>query len=1196
MAKLSCLHISDLHIGDSKYDEDLQRLSIQVTSDLKDKNKSIDAIIVSGDIFDGKSKNDKIVDDAVSFFKDLMHKLNETFNSYLTQNDFVFVPGNHDIERIEHIKDFFPTYRKFLEKFHTQDSYEKLYDKNDLFTVRVYKEKRIAIIGLNSCWIEQKKIDKNELKWQDNLNFEALGISPEIEQRIKEQILNSQKEFIEKSWNDYGYIKSQQVYDAFKKLKDEIKDEKYTIVTAFHHHFYPFPEKYGKSNDISIIKNFDEIIRELSRYNVKIVLHGHKHVPIQRPIITDKYFTEPSSTMYAFSAGSLGSKRTDNMSFQVVELYSPDEYLTTRINRFDYALDQLLDVKEIQIPPKKYENGTYIEILDILKTENKNLYEMYINIFDSDNIFSEHSVDKIVDNISKTITKFESTRNKLKENTEYIFYILIAILYRIAILSKLRDNRELENTLNKLNEFIENQTENKEYSKELIELLSQNKIKLFKELSKKIIDMPNFSRFKSLTSFIVTTLYFTDLFLTLKKYGEFYYKEEKINHKINIKLQDDKFHIPVTSIQINSEEDRRTAIVNFTCDNPTVHKIAVLIVKDFEDTINSIEDCFKEIGLKIYYIRPSVEKKGYDMDNYNFEAYIPTLLPLLTGDNLYKQKEVFIRELIQNSYDAIELRSKLEPNKDFDKTIYIKFGKEKDANGKDRKYISIKDNGTGMDIFKIERYFTSIGRSFYQSDEFIELQSDKNIEYKAVSNFGIGFLSSFMVANEINVKTNSYIESEKGLNIDIPNYEGCFFIKKDISSEIGTTITLYELNQKDIKKKLDEEKIINYIKDIFQDFSLDINITSSNGEIIKINKFNLKEEFLKSNEKFLYIPFSEKGLVSIKYEDIKNLIKENTHPYGVIIVLSKLKYNYIYKNISIKEFNSGIRITDVTTKLLPFIYETIYCFPSSYLQLDVSREKINNFRATDKGKEFLQKEKFRTELSNLLIKQALEAIKYIKKEDKNEKLSYINNIYKYCKELNSKDDSIYKELYAFRINFDKNNLIIDIVSIDNTNDTNYWYIFPDKLKTMNEVISKEILINNILDSFYKSYKNNIEQKDEIIFLIRMLEEFQERFTREFQERLERKLQERFTREVQERFARDFEERFEERFKERFTRNFNNKLKNKSIINSMQCLLISIESLKKKDYNTIIVGSFIIEKILSENINISEIKNTIYKIY
>ena len=93
---------------------------------------------------------------------------------------------------------------------------------------------------------------------------------------------------------------------------------------------------------------------------------------------------------------------------------------------------------------------------------------------------------------------------------------------------------------------------------------------------------------------------------------------------------------------------------------------------------------------------------------------------------MYSQKEVFVRELIQNSYDAIRLRKSFDKS-DFDTTIYIKIGKD---NKTDRRYLQIRDNGVGMDLYKIERYFTSIGRSFYQSEDFKELQKEKKYNIK----------------------------------------------------------------------------------------------------------------------------------------------------------------------------------------------------------------------------------------------------------------------------------------------------------------------------------------------------------------------------------------------------------------------------------------------------------------------------------
>lgn len=84
----------------------------------------------------------------------------------------------------------------------------------------------------------------------------------------------------------------------------------------------------------------------------------------------------------------------------------------------------------------------------------------------------------------------------------------------------------------------------------------------------------------------------------------------------------------------------------------TAHKMAVLFIKEFDLLINKFEDYFKIIGLKLYYLLPRIDKDSMKntLDNYNFEAYIPTLIPLLTGDNIYSSKVVFAERVDSKFY------------------------------------------------------------------------------------------------------------------------------------------------------------------------------------------------------------------------------------------------------------------------------------------------------------------------------------------------------------------------------------------------------------------------------------------------------------------------------------------------------------------------------------------------------------------
>jgi HSP90 family molecular chaperone len=117
---------------------------------------------------------------------------------------------------------------------------------------------------------------------------------------------------------------------------------------------------------------------------------------------------------------------------------------------------------------------------------------------------------------------------------------------------------------------------------------------------------------------------------------------------------------------------------------------------------------------------------------------------LFAGNTLYKDRRVFLRELIQNVVDACSLRRMYEPG--VTPAIGVEFSH-------DLGQIIVRDNGIGMSRQWIEKYFLNIGLSFYQSDEIARVIRDANIQLSFISQFGIGFLSSFLVAQQVIIKT-----------------------------------------------------------------------------------------------------------------------------------------------------------------------------------------------------------------------------------------------------------------------------------------------------------------------------------------------------------------------------------------------------------------------------------------------------------
>lgn len=146
----------------------------------------------------------------------------------------------------------------------------------------------------------------------------------------------------------------------------------------------------------------------------------------------------------------------------------------------------------------------------------------------------------------------------------------------------------------------------------------------------------------------------------------------------------------------------------------------------------------------------NIQTEGYTFSDYKMTLEFKAISSLLMGEKIYGSKSLGLRELIQNSIDACRIRQETE-------NIKREFGE--DAYQPRIKVILdpknqaiIKDNGIGMSIDIIKRHFLNIGVSYYKSDNFLL----RDFEYKPIGNYGIGFLSCFMLSDEVKVITRHY--------------------------------------------------------------------------------------------------------------------------------------------------------------------------------------------------------------------------------------------------------------------------------------------------------------------------------------------------------------------------------------------------------------------------------------------------------
>lgn len=154
---------------------------------------------------------------------------------------------------------------------------------------------------------------------------------------------------------------------------------------------------------------------------------------------------------------------------------------------------------------------------------------------------------------------------------------------------------------------------------------------------------------------------------------------------------------------------------------------------------------------------------------------------------LYSEKDIFVRELVSNSSDAISKLKKLSAIGEADLEGDDKWQIKVVVNKKE-KTMQIIDNGIGMTFEEVGKYINQI--AFSGAKDFLEKYKDKTDEGQIIGHFGLGFYSAFMVADKVQIDTLSYKKDEKAVrwvSVGGMDYE---MGESDRASR-GTTVTLF---------------------------------------------------------------------------------------------------------------------------------------------------------------------------------------------------------------------------------------------------------------------------------------------------------------------------------------------------------------------------------------------------------------------
>ncbi len=199
---------------------------------------------------------------------------------------------------------------------------------------------------------------------------------------------------------------------------------------------------------------------------------------------------------------------------------------------------------------------------------------------------------------------------------------------------------------------------------------------------------------------------------------------------------------------------------------------------------------------------------------HTFQAEVQQLLDLMIH-SLYSNKDIFLRELISNSSDALdrlrfESLTQTEALPQQDLHIFLEIG------GKNRT-LTVHDNGIGMSRQEVVDHIGTIARS--GTKEFLKLareRKDKNLPPELIGQFGVGFYSSFMVADKVTLVTRRAGE-EKGTRWESEGGGG-YVLEEAERAEAGTSVTLH-LKPEDAEDGLKDYTSEYVLKSIVRKYS-----------------------------------------------------------------------------------------------------------------------------------------------------------------------------------------------------------------------------------------------------------------------------------------------------------------------------------------------------------------------------------------
>ena len=348
------------------------------------------------------------------------------------------------------------------------------------------------------------------------------------------------------------------------------------------------------------------------------------------------------------------------------------------------------------------------------------------------------------------------------------------------------------------------------------------------------------------------------------------------------------------------------------------------------------------------------------MEKRQFKAESKRLLDLMIN-SIYTHREIFLRELISNASDAIDkiyYKALTDDSLKFEKSdYYIKIEADKE-----NRTIKIIDSGIGMTKEELDENLGVIAKS--GSLQF-KKENESKEGYDIIGQFGVGFYSSFLVADEVTVISKA-LGSDEAYKWQSSGVDG-YSIEPCEKETVGTEIILKikeNSEEENYDEYLEEYKLRSLIKKYsdFVRYPIKMEVTSSKLKEGSVDEY---EEFKEEQTINSMVPIWRKNKSELTKEDYENFYHEKHYGFdkplshvhisvdgmvsynAILYIPENMPYDFYTKEYEkgLELYSSGVMIMNKCSDLLPDYFGFVKgIVDSEDLSLNISREMLQHDR------------------------------------------------------------------------------------------------------------------------------------------------------------------------------------------------------------------------------------------------------------